>query len=769
MRLRYQIVLVVLVLFGLAMGALLATGMHQTRRATVELQQQKVETVTHLLRESAITALITDDPFAFQMLLDGFQNRVGIETLALSDRNGIVVAATDPMLIGSQTHDLSDLPQMHWQAYPLRGTSGPLGELSLLVSAQPVNAILQRSWQTGMMVSLMACLAVGFAAWLLSHLLTRRLRRLTRATHALMTEAETRELPADGHDEVAQLSRAFNGMRRQVQAALQSLQASEGRHRALVEEGPVAFLVVDPADATIIHANANATALFRNRAEVLQGQPVEQFGPVLDGQGWLPLSPALLKRLLAQGDEFRWQLHQGPTCAVHLSTVDWDGDEHLCLALDDIDEKIQIETETQRTRQLEQLITRLASRFIDTADDQADEAVNEALEDIGRFCAGDRSYLFVRNGQNNTISCTHEWCAGGITPQIDACQDLPIEEFALVLTPLSRGEVAQFDPVSSIPDEFAEVREHFELQGIQSLICAPVMARNRLIGFLGLDAVRQRHQWTADEGRLLTLFGEMAISLKTRQQAAQLAAQSAEETRRLNVELERSNDELRQFAYIASHDLQEPLRSITGFAQLLRRRYEGQLDDAADEYIDFIVRSGLRLQEMVRSLLDYSRVDAQRGQPERCSLEDCLQSARDNLQQAIAESGAKIEHDPLPDVDGDASQLTAVLQNLLANAIKFRGEAAPHIRIHASKHEHRYRIEVSDNGIGIPSECRAQVFNLFRRLHTTDTYPGAGIGLSLCRRIIEGHGGRIEIRDQDTPGTRFRIELPAPGNASAAA
>lgn len=769
MRLRYQFVLAVLVLLGLAMAALLATGIYQTRQATIDLQQQKVETVSHLLRDSAISALVTDDPFSFQLLLDGFHKRIGIETLALSDRGGTVVAATDPMLIGSQSSELQGQKHMQWQHQALVGASGPLGQLSLLVSARPVNAILHRSWQIGLTVSLLASLAIGLFAWFLGHLLTRRLRRLTEATQTLMSADGALELPAEGRDEVAQLSRAFNAMSRHVQTAVQSLQDSEGRHRALVEEGPVAFVVVDPEHAQIIHANANATQLFQMHAEHLHGLPAEQLGPVLHEQEWQPLSASVLHRMLALGQEFRWQIHKGPTCAVQLTTVDWGGEQRLCMALEDIDEQIRIEAETQRTRQLEQLIMRQATRFVDAADDEADETVRAALEDIGRFCNGDRSYLFVLNIVGNTVSCSHEWCAEGITAQIEACQDLPIEEFGLVLEPLSLGKVAQFDPVSSISDEFAEVREHFEIQGIQSLICAPVMARNRLIGFLGLDAVRQRHQWSAEEGRLLTLFGELAISLMARQQAAQLAAENAEQTRRLNADLERSNDELRQFAYIASHDLQEPLRSITGFAQLLRRRYQGKLDSAADEYIEFIVRSGLRLQDMVRSLLEYSRVDAQRGKPVLCSLEDCLQAARENLQQAIEESGAQIEHEPLPEVFGDPPQLIAVLQNLIANALKFRSDAAPHIRIRSSRHEDRFRIEISDNGIGIPEDCRAQVFNLFRRLHTTDAYPGAGIGLSLCRRIIEGHDGRIEILHQNAPGTSFRLELPVPTPNSAAA
>ena len=227
-------------------------------------------------------------------------------------------------------------------------------------------------------------------------------------------------------------------------------------------------------------------------------------------------------------------------------------------------------------------------------------------------------------------------------------------------------------------------------------------------------------------------------------------------------ELERSNTELEQFAYVASHDLQEPLRKVASFCQLLEQRYKGQLDDRADQYIDFAVDGAKRMQQLINDLLAFSRVGRATGELEPVDLDEILGRALTNLGAAVEESGATIVSDPLPTVDGEASLLTLVFQNLIGNAIKFRSEAAPEVRLTVTREDGRWLFSCSDNGIGIDPEYADRVFVIFQRLHAKDQYAGTGIGLSMCRKIVEYHGGKIWLDTGDGAGATFHFTLPAP-------
>jgi len=223
----------------------------------------------------------------------------------------------------------------------------------------------------------------------------------------------------------------------------------------------------------------------------------------------------------------------------------------------------------------------------------------------------------------------------------------------------------------------------------------------------------------------------------------------------LNQELTRSNHDLQQFAYIASHDLREPLRMVTSFTQLLAKRYSGQLDAEADQIIHFAVDGAERMEVLIEGLLAYCRL----GSPtETFKLIDCeavLDQALSNLQLAIAETNAQISRIPLPTVIGDASQLTQLFQNLIANSIKYRGEETPIIEIGAREQEQEYLFWVKDNGIGINPQYSDRIFQIFQRLHTKQEYPGTGIGLAICHKIVEHHDGRIWVESNLQQGATF--------------
>jgi len=260
----------------------------------------------------------------------------------------------------------------------------------------------------------------------------------------------------------------------------------------------------------------------------------------------------------------------------------------------------------------------------------------------------------------------------------------------------------------------------------------------------------------AEDGRTLLATIAQGQDITERKQAEAKLKQTI-------AELERSNVELEQFAYVASHDLQEPLRMVSSYTQLLARRYKGKLDADADDFIAYAVDGANRMQMLINDLLTYSRVSTRGKLFEPTDCEAILSQIRVNLQAAIEESDAVITHDPLPTVVADASQLAQLLQNLIGNAVKFRGEEPLHVHVSAEQKVNEWVFSVRDNGIGIDPEYADRIFTVFQRLHNREEYPGTGIGLAICKKIIERHGGRIWVESQPMKGSTFYFNIPIKG------
>jgi len=226
------------------------------------------------------------------------------------------------------------------------------------------------------------------------------------------------------------------------------------------------------------------------------------------------------------------------------------------------------------------------------------------------------------------------------------------------------------------------------------------------------------------------------------------------------VELTRSNSELEQFAYVASHDLQEPLRKIASFCQALKQRYGDQLDERGEQYIDFAVDGAKRMQVLINDLLAFSRVG--RGGRDRTPvpLGKVVEEAERALAGQLEQAGGRVSAGELPTVRGDRAQLVSLFQNLISNALKFRGPEPPHVRIAARKMGATWELSCTDNGIGVEQEYAERIFLIFQRLHSRDAYEGSGIGLALCRKIVEYHGGHIWLDSEFSNGARFRFTLP---------
>jgi len=288
-------------------------------------------------------------------------------------------------------------------------------------------------------------------------------------------------------------------------------------------------------------------------------------------------------------------------------------------------------------------------------------------------------------------------------------------------------------------------------------ISLPILFQGEVVGLFQV-ANKETDYSEADLRTLEEISGYVAAIL-----VARIKRQRAEESLKKAVaDLKRSNEELQQFAYVASHDLQEPLRAVASFTQLLSERYKGRLDTKADEFIAFAVDGANRMQTLINDLLTYSRLETRGKPPEPTDSHDALGRALANLGTAIRESGALVTNDDLPTLKADESQLVQLFQNLIGNAIKFHGQEPPRVHVSAIPRGGEWLFTVRDNGIGIAQEYRERIFSIFQRLHSREEYPGTGIGLALCKRIVERHGGKIWVESGPERGSTFLFTLPNP-------
>lgn len=277
------------------------------------------------------------------------------------------------------------------------------------------------------------------------------------------------------------------------------------------------------------------------------------------------------------------------------------------------------------------------------------------------------------------------------------------------------------------------------------------------------EKIPGKHEIAQLSTAFISMTGRLQQTLVSRdalQQEVEVRKEAEEKLNNAMLQLSRSNKELEQFAYVASHDLQEPLRMVSSYVQLLAERYRDQLDDKAQKFIHYAVDGANRMQVLIQDLLDFSRVSTRGLAFSSVDCNQLLGEALDNLQTSIRATGTVIIGDHLPMVIGDRVQIVQIFQNLIANSIKFCANESPTIHVSAESNDDRWQFSVQDNGIGIDRKYADKIFVIFQRLHTREEYPGTGIGLALCKRIVERHGGEIWFNSEEGKGTTFYFTLP---------
>jgi PAS domain S-box-containing protein len=614
-------------------------------------------------------------------------------------------------------------------------------------------------------------LIAGIGAWLYERL-ERSLSLMREAVRKL--EAGESQLHLEPESATDQTLKPIRDMAVAVNRRLAELHTVIAQQRAIAEHAPDAMWVFHVETFRMIDVNENFARLTGYpRSRIIGLTPMDvSTATQVGGVTTREYAEGLVRRALAgEKLEVPWTVRRADglevACELRAIHLPAPGRTLISGSLMDISERVRTQAMLAQRMQFESLVTRLSTAFISLPMDRSAHAINSALAEIGRYARVDRSYVFEFDAATNEVSCTYEWCEEAIEPQVGRLQRLSVDTFRWVMEPLRRGQVVAVTRLSDLPPEAAAERAEWEAESIQSLLLVPMQSGSEVVGYVGFDAVRREMSWPDEIVALLKLFGEILSNLLARQRADAALQVQNEQLSRSNAELTRSNQELQQFAYVASHDLQEPLRAVGGFAGLLTRRYKGKLDAQADEYLEFLSAAAKRMQRMIVDLLDYSRLGHEPRPFQPCYLRQPVDAALAHLQTSIRELGAEIRVGELPTVNGDHAQLTQLFQNLIGNALKFHTAAAvPVIELRSERGNAEWIISVRDNGIGIDPERAHEVFQIFRRLHAQEQYPGTGIGLAVCKRIIERHRGRIWVDPDVTSGSRICFSLPAGAEAA---
>ena len=393
-----------------------------------------------------------------------------------------------------------------------------------------------------------------------------------------------------------------------------------------------------------------------------------------------------------------------------------------------------------------------------TSSMEIDEVYDRFAEEVGKLIPFDRIVIRLYDAEKRELAAAY---VTGLYVEGRRPNDVYAEAGTLSEAVMRAGSgrilhaVGEAAPeVEQLPGLLPELRA-----GIRSFLSIPLIIRGTRLGCLNLRS-KDENAYSEEHLRLGERVGAQIAGVIANFRLFTDLARAKGELERQARELERSNTDLQAFASAASHDLQQPLRLVTGYLNLLAERYGERLDKDADEFIGHAVEAADRMKTLIDDVLAYSRIDAEHDGQQLASCSEAIERAISDLKPLIDESGASVAYDDLPVVGGSTAQLAEVFQNLIGNGVKFRSTDPPRVHVYAVQQGTEWLISVHDNGIGIPPEHHARIFQMFERLHGRAAYGGTGIGLALCQRIIERHGGRIWVESEPGEGSIFRFTLP---------
>ena len=541
-------------------------------------------------------------------------------------------------------------------------------------------------------------------------------------------------------------------------ATVRAPDVSAERFRSVTQSVNDAIISADAA-GRIVFWNDSARTIFGYEWKEVEGRPLTMLMP----ERYRALHQAGLARVRGGGDP-----HVIGQSTVPLEGIRSDGTEFpLELSLGEWQHDGQpfytgvIRDVTERRRSDQYLAAQHAVVDVLARNPATDDALPLVLAALGASMGWDAGGFWLPAADGAHLRCAAYWHADGLD---DAAFERVTREISFAPGEGMPGRVwASGRPawVLNIADDDnfprADAASEADLHGA---IALPLVSDDETVGAVDFFSSRMRPPDEALLEMMSTVSTQVGQFIRRKQAEDGLLRATAQLEERAAA-LERSNAELEQFAYIASHDLSEPLRMVSGFVQLLSDRYQGQLDDDADEFIGFAVDGVQRMQSLIDDLLAYSRVGRTSREDGPADAGVALAAAQRSLAAAIAERNAVIEAGDLPVVLGDERELAQLFQNLISNAIKFCEEPVPRVVVEAEPDGARWRFRVRDNGIGIEPQHAERIFKMFQRLHDRDSYPGTGIGLSVCKKIVERQGGEVSVRPGDGGGTVFEFSFPA--------
>ncbi len=443
-------------------------------------------------------------------------------------------------------------------------------------------------------------------------------------------------------------------------------------------------------------------------------------------------------------------------CEIILKYINISGEDRILMVIRDIEYRKRAEHSMKYRLEFENLIAQISRDFINLPFEKIDEGIERAIMDVAMFtnCAGGAVFLY--DEELSKLFLSHEWHEDkrdSMKLNFSSLDTSDMPYFENVL--LKQKKPLIISEVSELPENALNERTILEKYKMKPFVYLPLIKEGKIYGVMGFFGDELRGIKREDELiMLLKIVGEAIVNAMERKKYERTLGDM------LN-KLKISNEELEAFAYVASHDLKEPLRMISSYVKLLEKRYSDKLDSNARDFINYAVSGAERMNRLIDDLLSYSRVDRMGGEFATFNIKSAVDEAVHYLHYKIKDSGALVEVEgELPEINADYVQMVQLFQNLIDNAIKYKGNDTPRIKIKSEKTaDGMVKVSVRDNGIGIPHQYSEKIFVIFQQLHSKDKYPGTGIGLALCKKIVERHGGKIWVESEEGRGSVFYFTL----------